>query len=355
MMSSFRSVYQVVLRMIFGDPRDRISDSLGDVRSFVQEFKKNYPGGPSFIIDTYGEAKKKAQKDYKMLLLYMHDADHTDTDAFCAGTLCHQDVVEFTKENMIVWGCSIQNPEGYRVHKLLRNPTSPFLAVVSLQNRTMAIVARLNGPLVSEELMSSLNEVKEKCQPSLTLARLKQQELDESKIIRLQQDEAYKRSLEVDRQKASARQKEHEEKLEKSLILEEKKKAKETKEETHKDRKLACAANLPDECTDVEKGVHLRIRLSNNTLVARVFSMDDSVKVLHDFVYSHENLYLLEVWRQYPRQMIQKCSTKNIDAAARQESACLPTLAQAGLRGRETLVVNADDSENSTDSGADSE
>ena len=45
--------------MIFGDPRDRISDSLGDVRSFVQEFKKNYPGGPSFIIVSIFKMKRK--------------------------------------------------------------------------------------------------------------------------------------------------------------------------------------------------------------------------------------------------------------------------------------------------------
>ena len=112
----------------------------GDVVRFRERLEHQYGFmHPPLYEATYSQALERAKQDLRFLLVYLHCPSHQDTDDFCRNVICSPELTNFASEqNVILWACSVDSGEGYRVSEALHESTYPFLAVIVLrQNRMM--------------------------------------------------------------------------------------------------------------------------------------------------------------------------------------------------------------------------
>ncbi|MGH0181300.1 UNVERIFIED_CONTAM: hypothetical protein FKN15_012415 [Acipenser sinensis] len=166
-------IFRFALRFIRPEPRGRVTDPVGDVVSFIHSFEEKYGRShPVFYQGTYSQALNDAKRELQFLLVYLHGDDHQDTDVFCRNTLCTEEVLNFVNTRMLFWACSTSRPEGYRVSQALRENTYPFLAVITLKDRKMTVVGRLEGVIQAEDLINQLTFIMEANQTYLVSERM---------------------------------------------------------------------------------------------------------------------------------------------------------------------------------------
>jgi len=319
-----------------------------DVKDFIADFTKKYDPNNKlrFINESYKAAQRKAKQEIKFLLVYLHDSNCKDIDPFCFGTLCHPDTVEFINKNVLLWGCSINKTEGNYVTEELLNEHFPFLALQCVQHGSLTVVAKTHGQVTSEELISRLREIMDLYEPNLKELREKQAIINMDRIIRQEQEEEYRKSLEIDRRKSEQLAIEKEAQRAKEAELLAQKQERQRRRGTFFARKLECGLNLPEEPSPGEPNViTLQIKFANGFRVRRRFKTTDSVQLLHDFVYSHEGTpFKLQLVTCFPKKDVPFCSTNYIDSCL--GGASLPTLKDVGLDRNETLsLINSWDEE----------
>jgi len=115
-----------------GDRLLELPPSAAEAAEFVAEFEREFGAGrgPRFVAEGFADALQRAQREFKLLFVYLHSPDHPDTPAFCGGCLCAEPVAAFIDENFVAWGGSIRRTEGFKMSNSLNASRFPFCAVV---------------------------------------------------------------------------------------------------------------------------------------------------------------------------------------------------------------------------------
>ena len=115
-----------------GDRLLELPPSSAEAADFVAEFEREFGAGrgPRFVAQGFADALQRAQREFKLLFVYLHSPDHPDTPAFCGGCLCSEPVAAFIDENFVAWGGSIRRTEGFKMSNSLNASRFPFCAVV---------------------------------------------------------------------------------------------------------------------------------------------------------------------------------------------------------------------------------
>ncbi|PIO29819.1 hypothetical protein AB205_0118100 [Aquarana catesbeiana] len=206
-------IFRFAIRFIRPDPRSRVTDPVGDIVSFIQMFEEKYGRThPVFYQGTYSQALNDAKQELRFLLVYLHGEDHQDSDEFCRNTLCTSEVSQFINSRMLFWACSTNKPEGFRVSQALRENTYPFLAMITLKDRRMTVVGRLEGLIQPQDLINQLTFIMDANQTYLVSERLEREERNQTQVLRQQQDEAYLASLRADQEKERKKREKQEQK-----------------------------------------------------------------------------------------------------------------------------------------------
>ncbi|XP_042439101.1 plant UBX domain-containing protein 10-like [Zingiber officinale] len=198
-----------------GDRLIPVSASTAEAGDFVAAFERDYPADtrPRFAAEGFMDALLRAQREFKLMLVYLHSPEHPDVPAFCEGTLCSPPVVAFLTENFVVWGGSIRREEGFKMSNSLKASRFPFCAIVmATDNQRIALLHQIEGPKPPEEMLTLLQRVFEECAPSLITARIESEERRNNQRLREEQDAAYRAALEAD-QARERRLKEEEDRL----------------------------------------------------------------------------------------------------------------------------------------------
>jgi len=115
-----------------GDRLLELPPSAAEAAEFVAELEREFGAGrgPRFVAEGFADALQRAQREFKLLFVYLHSPDHPDTPAFCGGCLCAEPVAAFIDENFVAWGGSIRRTEGFKMSNSLNASRFPFCAVV---------------------------------------------------------------------------------------------------------------------------------------------------------------------------------------------------------------------------------
>ncbi|OQR79654.1 FAS-associated factor 2-B-like [Tropilaelaps mercedesae] len=367
-----RTIYNIVrlaISLIRNDSRLAVTDSDGNVRQFIKEFTDRYGSVvPTFLETSYNQALSRAKAELRFLLVYLHNASHEDTDHFCRGVLCTPQVVNWLEENMLVWGCSVQLPEGHKVSRTLRERTYPFVCVVVLRESRMTLVARIQGQIESaDQLIGILATIKADNEASLRAAQIERMsktksvtsrsgstdlhdlDIDDSvfelivprnersvnQTLRQQQDEAYFQSLRVDQEKARKRREDEQRKRE--AEEEAARKAAEAARafELREREKLELAMKVPAEPGKDDHGViQLALRLPSGKRIDRRFLQTHSMKYLYYYVLCHSDAPdNFEIHTSYPRRKIPCQPAPGSDEDP-------PSFIEFGIARNESLMVS---------------
>ncbi|XP_005993440.1 FAS-associated factor 2 [Latimeria chalumnae] len=327
-------IFRFALRFIRPDPRSRVTDPVGDVVSFIHSFEEKYGRThPVFYQGTYSQALNDAKRELRFLLVYLHGEDHQDTDEFCRNTLCRPEVINFINTRMLLWACSTNKPEGYRVSQALRENTYPFLAMIMLKDRRMTVVGRLEGVIQPEDLINQLTFIMDANQTYLVSERLEREERNQTQVLRQQQDEAYLASLRADQEKERKKKQIQEQKKKEEEAARQMKLAEERRKRTLQEEKERKSESLPPEpLPDHPDSVKIIFKLPNDSRVERRFLFTQSLTVIYDFLFSlKETPEKFQIVANFPRRVLPCLPTA--------EQPNPPTLQESGLSRSEVLFV----------------
>ncbi|KAJ7567768.1 hypothetical protein O6H91_01G006300 [Diphasiastrum complanatum] len=179
---------------------------------FVRNFEREYGEyHPHFQTTTFMEALRRATTEFKFLFVYLHSPEHVDSPPFCEGTMCSEAVVQFVNENFVSWGADVRSSEGFQMSNSLRASAFPFCAVVmSSSNQRIALLQQVEGLKSAAELLAILQRVVEEQGSVLAAARADQEERTLNRLLREEQDAAYRAALQADQEREQRRQEEAE-------------------------------------------------------------------------------------------------------------------------------------------------
>ncbi|XP_068617726.1 FAS-associated factor 2 [Battus philenor] len=324
--STISSVMNLLLSFIRNDDRRLVTDPLGDVMGFINNYQSRFNPHPVFYQGTYAQALNDAKNELRFLVVYLHSESASETQNFCRVTLADPEVIQYINTHALFWGCSVESSEGWRVAQSVGGRRYPLLCVVCMREHRMTVVARSEGSCTPQQLLQRLRRVVGDNEPHLAAARADRVEREVTARLRAAQDEAYAESLAADqekeRRKAAAReaiaQREHEDLQRRQ------------DEERHKQELLQAraemASRLPSEPEPGANTVVLLIRLPGGERLTRRFALRHTTQDLYDFVFSHpQSPEEFEITTNFPKRVVARGFSN---------------LQEVGLKDRDVLFVN---------------
>uniref|UniRef100_A0A674MD72 Fas (TNFRSF6) associated factor 1 n=1 Tax=Takifugu rubripes TaxID=31033 RepID=A0A674MD72_TAKRU len=312
---------------------------------FTAEFSSRYgENHPMFYIGTLEAASQEAfygkARDRKLLAIYLHNDDSVLSNVFCSQMMCADSIVSYLSQNFIMWAWDVTKEANKA--RLLTMCTRHFGSVVTQTIRTyktdqFPLLLIVMGKRTSNEVLNviqgntTVDELMMRLMGAMEIFTAQQQEdiKDEDEreareTVKREQDEAYRLSLEADRKKREAQEREEAEQVRLERMRKE-------QEEEKEAIRLSLEQTLPPEPSeDSGKQISkLRIRTPSGEFVERRFLGSCKLQVLFDFVaskgYPFEEFKLLTT---FPRRNITQ-----LDPGS--------TLLDAKLFPQETLFLEA--------------
>uniref|UniRef100_A0A8C2BSP4 Fas (TNFRSF6) associated factor 1 n=1 Tax=Cyprinus carpio TaxID=7962 RepID=A0A8C2BSP4_CYPCA len=265
------------------------SENEGDaLLHFTAEFSRRYGDcHPVFYIGSLEAASQEAfygkARDRKLLAIYLHNDESVLSNVFCSQMMCADSIVSYLSQNFITWAWDVTKEANKA--RLLTMCTRHFGSVVAQTIRTyktdqFPLLLIVMGKRTSNEVLNIT------CQSS-SLRRFYsptfffQDEREAREMVKREQDEAYRLSLEADRKKREAQEREEAEQVRQERIRKE-------QEEEREAIRLSLEQALPPEPKedDGEPISKLRIRTPSGEFLERRFLGSCKLQVLFDFVAS---------------------------------------------------------------------
>ncbi|KAH8117059.1 hypothetical protein DFH11DRAFT_1578994 [Phellopilus nigrolimitatus] len=278
---------------------------------------------PEFYLGSYEAALSEAQKEARPLCVVIVTEEHDDVPDFKRTTLVDPEFNQILKSNnFLVWGGDVRDYEASQAAQKLGATTYPFVAFVGLQPRSgsrgstsspvLTVLSRHQGPSTPADAGTSLSSLgptsaRALCEhltssllPRVSpfLGRLRSAHVERltQRRLREEQDEAFARAAQADRERLAAKLAEerraHEEiemqELRRSEEEAARQKAREERETKEANRlhwyRYARRCLLPSAITPSKDTVRIGVRLPGGQLQIRHFSPADSVTSLYIFV-----------------------------------------------------------------------
>uniref|UniRef100_A0A8C6S879 Fas (TNFRSF6) associated factor 1 n=1 Tax=Neogobius melanostomus TaxID=47308 RepID=A0A8C6S879_9GOBI len=283
----------------------------------------------------YGKAR-----DRKLLAIYLHNDDSVLGNVFCSQMMCADSIVSYLSQNFITWAWDVSKEANKA--RLLTICTRHFGSVVTQTIRTyktdqFPLLLIVMGKRTSNEVLNviqgntTVDELMMRLMGAMEIFTAQQQEdiKDEDEreareMVKREQDEAYRLSLEADRKKREAQEREEAEQVRQERMKRE-------QEEEKEAIRLSLEQALPPEPDEesAEQISKLRIRTPSGEFLERRFLGSCKLQVLFDFVaskgYPSDEFKLLTT---FPRRNITQLEPGS-------------TLMEAKLFPQETLFLEA--------------
>jgi len=241
---------------------------------------------PRVFNGSYQDACNASKAEFKFLVVYLHSSIHQDTDTFCREVLCTELITDFLNEHFLFWGGDVSVAESYKLSTLLDASSFPFLAVIC--NNTIGgttIVDRIEGRLSAEDLITKLTNILETHGNILLEAKIEHDQRERDRLLRAEQDEAFRQSLAQDQEKERKLREEEqrlrEEEQKRNSIEDQKKQQQKEREKQRKN----LAASLPAEPdANDRQTTQLVIRLLDGSRLQRRFASNNTLQTVFDYV-----------------------------------------------------------------------
>ncbi|XP_056460287.1 FAS-associated factor 1 isoform X1 [Gadus chalcogrammus] len=322
------------------------SENEGDaLLHFTAEFSTRYGEvHPMFFIGSLEAASQEAfygkARERKLLAIYLHNDESVLSNVFCSQMMCADSIVAYLSQNFITWAWDVTKEAnkarlltmctrhfGSVVAQTIRTYKTdqfPLLLIVMGKRTSNEVLNVIQGNTTVDELMMRLMGAQEIFTAQQQEDIKDEDEREAREMVKREQDEAYRLSLEADRKKREAQEKEEAEQVRQEQMRKEQEDEKEA-------IRLSLEQALPPEPTQ-EKGEpisKLRIRTPSGEFLERRFLGSCKLQVLFDFVaskgYPFEQFKLLTT---FPRKNITQ-----LDPGS--------TLLDAKLFPQETLFLEA--------------
>lgn len=275
----------------------RQSDSSQLSQRLISDIESMEIRRPDFLECSYSQAIYFAKHDVKWLMIYIQSDEHDDTPKFVNEILLNSKFLNFINErNMLCWGGDIKQNDAFQVANAFKITKLPFIGLLCLtvnstptgtgvvqSTPTMSLVLKIQGiPLKSDsnsvnvdKVINKMHKAYQKYNPTLVSLIADRNEREAATNIRRRQDEAYERSLALDRARAQQRERERRERAE----------AERREQDKKQWLKWRKSQLFPEPAQD-RKGEYARIaiRLPDGKRITRRFEKSCTIEEIYAFI-----------------------------------------------------------------------
>jgi len=247
------------------------------------------PTHPPLSTTSYTSSLNTAKNSQKFMIVYLHSPFHPACPDFCRDVIGSDEWIRFCREkDVLFWGASVGDGEGYQVAKVLNATAYPFTALISQSRSQMRVLDRVSGTITTAALISRFTTHISRLEPELVALRSDRLAREGDRRIRQMQDEAYSASLAADREKEIALDHARRALEEKTRDLEEAERKR--RENVEKRRGLIDGWKkwFEVEAENTADHAKLSIRLSNGDRVVRSFHGNDRIELVRQYVMTLE-------------------------------------------------------------------
>ncbi|XP_077079001.1 FAS-associated factor 1 isoform X1 [Siphateles boraxobius] len=279
------------------------SENEGDaLLHFTAEFSRRYGDcHPVFYIGTLEAASQEAfygkARDRKLLAIYLHNDESVLSNVFCSQMMCADSIVSYLSQNFITWAWDVSKEANKarlltmctrhfgsvvaQTIRMYKTDQFPLLLIVMGKRTSNEVLNVIQGNTTVDELMMRLMGAMEIFTAQQQEDIKDEDEREARELVKREQDEAYRLSLEADRKKREAQEREEAEQVRQERIKKE-------QEEEREAIRLSLEQTLPPEPKEEgeEPISKLRIRTPSGEFLERRFLGSCKLQVLFDFVAS---------------------------------------------------------------------
>ncbi|XP_035906518.1 FAS-associated factor 1 [Anopheles stephensi] len=327
---------------------DNVDDeTIGSIQ-FVENFAERFgPQHPMFFQGSLEDALKEAchrpsARDRKLLAIYLHHDGSVLTNVFCGQLLACESIIQILLEHFVLYGwdlsfesnknmflSSISACVGMTASITVRNiPTDrlPAILVISKNRSQCEVFQVIYGNVGVDDLLSKLMEASDMYSEQLKIELREENERFAREQVKLEQDAAYRESLEADRAKQEAkRQKE-------MMMQSERRRLESERAENEAKRELIRAkarSTVPDEPqqSSGESITKIRVRTPAGEMLERKFTVDTPLELLLNYITAEG--YLIDEFKVISGWPRKDLTTLNHES----------TLKELKLYPQETLIL----------------
>ncbi|XP_063795634.1 FAS-associated factor 1 isoform X2 [Pseudophryne corroboree] len=269
---------------------------------FTAEFSSRYGEcHPVFFIGSleasFQEAFYGKARERKLLAIYLHHDESVLTNVFCSQMLCAESIVSYLSQNFITWAWDMTREAnrarfltfctrhfGSVVTQTVRSQKTdqfPLFLIIMGKRSSNEVLNVIQGNTSVDELMMRLISAMEIFSAQQQEDIKDEDEREARENVKREQDEAYRLSLEADRAKREAQEREMAEQYRLEQIKKE-------QEEEREAIRLSLEQSLPPEPEEEESEPlsKLRIRTPSGQFIERRFLISSPLQVVFNFVAS---------------------------------------------------------------------
>ncbi|XP_055630462.1 FAS-associated factor 1 isoform X2 [Toxorhynchites rutilus septentrionalis] len=283
---------------------DNVDDeTIGSIQ-FVENFVERYgPQHPMFfqgsLEDALKEACRPSARDRKLMAIYLHHDGSVLTNVFCGQLLACESIIQMLLDHFVLYGwdltfesnknmflSSISACVGMSASITVRNiPTDrlPAILVIAKNRSQCEVFQVIYGNVSVDDLLSQLMEASDMYSEQLKIELREENERLAREQVKLEQDAAYRESLEADRAKQEA-------KRQKELMMQtERRRLESERADAEAKRELirATARSTVPEEPEQQSGENItkiRIRPPSGVMIERRFLADTPLRILLNFI-----------------------------------------------------------------------
>lgn len=172
--------------------------------AFIADYEASYEdvARPEWLSMTFERATAHAARELKFLVAYLHAPAHGDTDAFCREALSDGEVLaQLAGGDFVAWGADVSSPDGARLARALRVGRRPVVAIMLTLDSRATLVGMADAQGGAQGLCAALVAAVEEYSAELVVARADAAEMQVSRRLREEQDDALAASLRADQER----------------------------------------------------------------------------------------------------------------------------------------------------------
>lgn len=213
-----------------------IEDPIDKVNKFIRDLEESLPPSPQYNENTsgpqlppffpgsYTQALYMATNRAKFLFVYLSNPQNVDSTFIFNKIVMNQKFIDiFRREDTLIWGGDLTNPEAYQLANSLNVTKFPFLGLMCLTRKTtmsplgpvktnskISLISKIQGAFSEEIDLDAIIEHKfirkmGHFSEELTLIRNELRDKFISQLLLKQQEANYQKSLQKDRLKRKAK------------------------------------------------------------------------------------------------------------------------------------------------------
>lgn len=300
---------------------------------------------PDFYEGGFSQALQTAQRELKLLVIYLHSENARHTRGFCTEVLSNDFVRAILDENFVLWAGDVARMESHRVAMMVHARQYPcFCVLLPASPDEVRVVGALHGEMQVDGVVALLTSCLEEMESHRTEIVARREQVVEDRHLRQDQDREYQEALEMDRKREEKKRMEEEQQREAQRIVEEGRRKEEEllarQESVRQDaieRRRVQAATLEPESPDAT--ARMSLRLPAGQRLQRKFRLDQTLADVYAwaecvaFLPENEDRGL-----EVPPRFMLKTSFPSKDLVEREKS-----IGELQLAGTQLLLAEIED------------